>query len=275
MVTEEITNQNYEEYMDMVPHEFDNGLVSGRYFAIGAKLAGRVVGAAVWEAPDEKKLGTLHSIYVAPEARRLGTGTELLRALTEKIEENGLEGLEFSYVAEGDRLTLSPFFEKYKVELDISPCELGSVTLKEVLEAMTKKNIKAQNASGKRLSEIPKSEYPVIDKWMHRHIGECVTDYLSLGSAGYISMNNGNVESALLFSTEFEGVLNLTYAYAAKGSEVKLPGLMALAVLDLTRNPFADITIEMLLVNEASRKLYEGLFGPAPFKVSVVRGAFK
>ncbi len=274
MVTEVITKQNYEEYMDMIPHELDRGIVSDRYKAIGVKLVGRPVGAAVWEGPSDRERGSLLSLFVTPAARRLGGGTELFRTLIEKIREDGIEALEFSYVAEGDRLCLTPFFEKYEVALVTESCPLGRVNLKEVLESLTKKNIKAGNATGKKLSELSREERPVVDKWIHKHINEYLSDYLEEGSLGYVTMKEGNVESALLFSTEFKGTVNLSYTYAAKGGEVKLPGLMASAVLDFAKTLSGDTVFEMLLVNEASKRLYEGLFGPAPCEVEVVHGAF-
>ena len=273
MIAEEISSKNWNLYEDMIPREYARPALKGDYQALGVRILHRPCGAVVWKEPEDEEYGTLFSLYVAPEARRLGVGTELLRRMLEKTRAKNIPGLLFTYVFEGDRMGLSPFFDKYKVTMETETCPLGSVTIKEVLEAMVKKNIKESKADGIKLSDLRKQDYAVVDKWIYEHIHERLADYMTNGSWGYMSIKDGKVKTALLFSMEFVGTINLSFAFAAQGSEAKLPELMALAVSNLVRDYHADTVIEMLLVNEQSKKLYEGLFGDAPYEIDVVRGA--
>ena len=181
MRTENIGKQNWEKYKDMIPHEYDRGVIFGKYHALGVTMNDRAVGAILWEDPMEGDYGALLSLYVLPEARRLGAGTELMRSMLTMTREKKIPGLEFHYVEEGDRIALSPFFRKFRVPMEKETCPLGRVSLNDAMDVLMDRGLRSKDAGGVNIRSILREEHGMVDAFIHEHIHEHLEDYLVEG----------------------------------------------------------------------------------------------
>ena len=111
-----------------------------------AYFAQKLVGAVAWRPRD--KTAELLSIYVAPEARRLGIGTDLLRDAVQNMKKAGCSEIHFKYSEYGDRTALTPFFNNIGFETDVDEMLLGKKPLSEIIADAGKKGVGKAKGEG-------------------------------------------------------------------------------------------------------------------------------
>ncbi len=265
-----IDEKSISDYRDFIPSDFDEILFSENVVKIGMEFSGMPSGAIICKFTDDGKPAKLLSVYVLPEARRLGVGSSLIFAALKELADHGIERLAVKYTADGDRASLLEFLSSVGFEADSYETPIGSVTLSEASEKIGKVFAGAEE-QGKAISELSNAEKNVFVKVLGKTADIYSKDYLGRKPESFVIMRDNYIKSVLAFSGESEDRLNLDYAYSADPREFAM--LLKYALRKLGADYPGDTVIEMLLVNENSRELYERIFGKSEGSVSIVEGS--
>ena len=255
-----LTADNIHAYREVLPSQLDAQIQTGGARCIGAEFAGTPAGAAVWaELPDEDH-GKLLSVYVLPEARRLGIGWALVREVVQDMVKRGKKGISLQYSADGDRLGLAPFMNEVGLRTTVHPVALGRIRLGDVAEWFSK--FGEITPVGSALGDLAPDERGQVIRWIAGISGELPQTYLSGHPESFVVLRNHKVRAALLLREEQKPdgmVLSLDYAVSEDSRE--LMGLLRVAEQSLSGMYGPETPIEMLLMSRESERLYERLFG--------------
>ena len=178
--------------------------------------------------------------------------------------------LQFSYVATRDRVTLEPFFDALDIYVQRSDCPVGSVTLKDVREALDKKKLSKAGDGGLTFDELTFQEKGVVKNWIKSGFGVDIDSYTDTDVPCIFLLKDNEVEAALIMGDGGVGIIDLDLAYCKPGHEVLFATLLNKAVCELEKHFDDDIRIEMLLTTDEGAGLYSGLFGETAFSVPVM-----
>ena len=273
MRCENIDRDNFELYSEMIPGDLDEILFQKNIHSFGAVFAETPVGAVVWSEDEEDSYGRLMSIFVAPEARRLGVGTFLLEAVAKEMEAAGKEGITFKYSESGERRLLTLFFNISGFETDSFELPVGRISFLEAAKAL-KALPGSEKEAGTPVSKLAVKDRNALLTWIRKMSPENATEYSVMRPESFAVLDGGEVKGALLFSKEDESTLSLDYAYSSDPKS--LIGMLILALKTLAADYSKDTVIEMLLATDSGRGLYEKLFGPTEFfcKITECRQSF-
>ena len=264
MRTETITADKVNSYYNCIPEPFIEPIRQGKLLAVGGLFTDERQGAVVWEEREGGK-GILKSLFVLPEARRLGLGSLLLKPLKGKV-------LDFSYEATEDRANLEPFFDNNNIFYGRTDYPKGRLTVAEAMEALRKKKVDQAPFVGMFFDELLLEEKTAVQQWLAKTCQESQMDYTSLNPSSVYLLEDGEVKSAMLFSKAERGTLGVDYVFCVKGTEAKLAGMMKKAMQLMSRQFRPEAEITMLMTTEQGLKLYSGLFGEPNETIPVISG---
>lgn len=264
MRTEIITPDLVSSYYTSIPDPFLIPIKTGKMKAVGALFSESRRGAIVFQETEEGK-GILKSLYIVPEARRLGLGSMLLKSLAGRV-------WSFSYEATGERVSLAPFFDNNNIFYDRYDYPVGRVSVKKAIEALREKRVDKASMIGRYYDELVLEEKKEVIRWLAETCSESPVDYTSLNPASVFYLHDGKMKNALLFSRADRGNLGVDYVICAKGEEIRLAGMMSKAMQLLMRQFRPDAEITMMMTTEQGQKLYTGLFGETEETVPVISG---
>lgn len=263
---ESIDKDNYKLYAEMIPSDIDHILFHKNVHAYGAVFAETPVGVAVWSESDRDVFGRLLTLFVLPEARRMGIGSFLLETVMEKMREAGKEGICCKYSDTGDRAFLTPFLNEMGIETEVISVPVGRVKLLDAAKAV--KNIPgAGKETGVPSGRLSGREKNCVCRWIEELSGGDATAYLSGQPESFFVLEGDEVKSALLFSKEDEETLSLDYALSSDPKS--LVGLLSSAVIEYANRYSKDTWIDMLLTTDSGQGLYQKLFGETYLRTRV------
>lgn len=275
MSVEIIRNSKALKYKDFIPGEFMEGVMTGQLQAIGGFFADDRAGALVYEKEDD--LIIIRSIYVAPEFRRLGVGTELFEELPEgKIS--------VTYEAVDDRVTLEPFFEAVDVELERLDVPFADFTVGRARNALKRLNADRAGEIGSFLDELTPSQENVVLSWFSDEFGEEGLDRTTYDSASIFYLEKGEVKGAIFIRRDEpsdydivvngpdsppDDLLDIDYIFCNSSNKKALPAMMNKLIKRLSNEHKDTSRIQGLIMNDSGLNMYRVLFGDAAVSIPV------
>ena len=248
----------YEEVEELIPAEYRKMLAKRELYGGAANFVFENVGAIAWK-PDGD-MGEILSLYVLPEARRLGVGAFLLQSAVRDMQKKGCKGVSFKYNENDERALLTSFFNDNGFETDVTSFPLGKKSLSEVKEAANKKGLDKVGETGTLVYDLTNPTRAEVRKEIGRISGEEPDVYDRQWPGTYVVLEDNGVKAAAFLREESKVVISLDYL-VNNGSPKDLAGLMGTVVNRLTGHYDPETSVEMLLATEHGEKLYEGLFG--------------
>ena len=273
MRCETLTGQALQEYRYLIPGELFGRINEDTFRVTGIRLFNEPCGALVWEKDPSKDTGRLLCIYVEPSCRRIGAGRKLLETVEKDMAEEGIKELDFLFAVTGDRSMLVPFFDDTDVETEILEFPAGTQRLRDIVASIEKKGLDMAKPNGKTIGELENNEKNIVKAWLWENFSEELLSFEGEYPPSFVSLEDGTVRSALLFSEGSEGVLELNYVY---GKDTKsLMGLINLAADTMAGIYPANTLIETMLTNKKAIALYTNLFGEPDESMAICNGKIK
>lgn len=261
------------EWAGTIPEELfiDLMLQKNRYFAAGVTFMDEIAGAVCWE--ESEAAWTLRSIYVFPEFRRLGLGTELMDYVTNRMEKKQGRTMTVSYYNDDDLVMLSPFLTHCGINMELVELPAGSTDVQTVAQHLQLKNLEKKIGRYSKLSDLTQKERQLCDSWMLGNLGVHIDAYENVKPASYALLDGRNVLGILLFR-EVDEVIRLEYCKVKSEAIVRVIPLMALAAENLSRQYAGKTKLEMILSSDQAINLYSRLIGGATEKTSICCGYY-
>ncbi|MCR5403358.1 MAG: GNAT family N-acetyltransferase [Butyrivibrio sp.] len=263
-----ITKKNLNDFESMIPRELHEAVAAEKVSAIGMKFSGMEAGAAVWTDNPGDDYGTLLSLFVPPEFRGLDVGHCLLQEAIFDMGAAKKAGITFKYEDEGQRRTLTPFFNSFGFRTDVFETPLGRITLKEASDRIESTFGKVEQL-GEAIKRLGGDDQRIASEYITSLYGAESRLYFSSKPDSFIIIDKGKAKGVLLFSEEEETVLSLDYAFSK--SPKHLAGLLKYAIMSLSENYAPETKVEMLLTTPEGMNLFKGLFGEANDIVRIAR----
>lgn len=226
------------------------------YYAVGITFMNKIAGAVCWEEEDGS--WELQSIYIFPEYRRLGLGSELVAVLAERMATKSCNLLTVAYEEEDERITLQPFFTYCGFRMEPVEMMVGITDVGTVRKRLEDPRLVRKLGRCLRMHQLTSRERRLCDQWLMKVMGEHVDAYEVKKPASYVIFDKESVAGILLFSEE-EDVISLDYFKVRSDSAVRVLPLLATAASDLHRQYPPDTRVEMILSNDHVRSLYARL----------------
>ncbi len=270
MRCEALKGQALREYSSLIPGELFVKVNEDTCHVLGIRLFGEPCGACVWEEDLSGNTGRLLSIYVDPPCRRIGAGRKLLETVGKDMAENGIKELDFIFAVTGDRGMLVPFFEDTDVETQILGFPSGTQRLRDIIASLERKGLDMAKPNGKTIGELDRNEKNIVQTWLWENFSERSESFEGDYPPSFVSVEDGVVRAALLFSKEAGGVLGLDYVY--EKDTKSLMGLINLAADTMSGLYPANTPVNIMLTNSRSVSLYTALFGKTGESLAVCSG---
>lgn len=256
----DLNKENLIEWAGSIPEEVFVELMMGNphYHGAGVTFMDQVAGAVCWE--ENQSVWKLQSIYIFPEHRRLGLGSELMDYLFEKMEEAGCNKLIVNYENDGERITLQPFLRYNGFDVDYLEMDLGRTNLQTIWERLKPFRLAKKLGTYSKICELKGLEKEICEQWMFKKIGEHVEEYDGTKPFSYVIINKMKVAGILLLK-EQEGVISVDYFKIKEHSVTRALPLLAAALEDLCKQYPMDTEMEMVLTNEKAVNLYLRIAG--------------
>ncbi len=267
-----LDQKNADKYLDMIPSDYVEHIFSEDTICMGMEYLDIPSGVIICRCKDDNKPAKLLSIYVKPEARRLGIGTALFLALVKELAHRKKESLTFRFQESGDRVSLVPFLTEMGCDADVFGVPVGTVSLSEAEEKINRV-FEGAEEKGSAIDDLSNADKNIVIKLLGRTADIHTMDYLSGKPESFVIMKDGIIRATLMFSEENEKLLNLDYAYACEPVEFAM--ILKCAVKRLREAYPSDTVIEMLLMNDSSRGLYGRLFGETEEYIDIAEGELK
>ena len=254
-----------------IPQELFVELMNRRegLYALGVRFLDEAQGALVWEE-DEQNVA-LESIYVRPQARRLGLGKALIQRFVRETWREGRE-IRISYVEEGERRLLTPFLENSGFFIDTAAFPTGAVPLQRLNEELLPQL--GTNRSGTRpLYQLSARERGVCEKWLKEQLALPMKPYLVTEPASFAVIKSGEVQGAVLLRRQDEGII-LDYCWIMQSNPLILARLLACAIEHLDEFYAPETIVRMTLSTTQARVLFERLFGQTEETTSFCSGVY-
>ncbi len=269
-----ITKDNLKNFAGMLPVEVLQGVALGNVSAIGMKFSEMEAGAAAWVEVPGDSYGRLVSLFVPPEFRDLDVGHVLLQEVIMEMGGAKKEGISFRYQEEGDRKTLTPFFNVFGFQTDVTDIPLGQVTLKDAKKRIdeTFKNI---DEAGVTIQSLRGEDRRMVADHIRGISGLDPSEYLNGSPDSFVILEDKKIKGLLLFSLQEDWTLNLDYFFSRNPKD--MAGMLKNAITQLLNDFNSNTNVEMLLTTQEGQKLYNGLFGEPGMTVRVAecRQSFK
>lgn len=262
-----------DEAIRFLPTEYHSAFKKNLLSGAVAYFAGRPVGEVAWKKADET--GELLSIFVAPEARRLGAGTGLLGQAILDMQNDGLKEIHFKFGDYGDRTALLPFFNDSGFYTDVDELPLGKKTISEIRDAIYKKGVDKAGEEGVCLFDLDGMEKAAVRNALFEVCGIDLDIYDRQWPGTYVILEDKKVRAAAFLREENDKCLSLDYLFN-HGSPKDLACLMENIIKRVSEYYPDDTVVEMLLATSSGEKLYEAMFGEADstFRMASCRQSF-
>ena len=262
MSTEIISSKNIRYFKSLMPDELGQDVKDGLISGIGAWFADEPAGVILYRGQGSEQADLLY-IYVEPEYRRLGVGSELIEA-TECTYFN------FIYEATGDRVTLEPFFDAVDIMTERVDYPFSELSLKQIKEEFLKHSVLKAQKKGSFFDEMESDEKAVVSKWMMDEYGVSITGYSTDKPKSIFSVRDGHTDSAVLLSEMNDDTLNLDYIYSARKNKGELLGMLHRAFRKALSDYGTESYIRMMPKTDDGMNLYNKLFGEVTDTVPVI-----
>lgn len=259
------------EWAACIPQELFVELMNRRegLYALGVRFLDEAQGALVWEEDEQSVV--LESIYVRPQARRLGLGKALMQRFVRETWREGGE-IRISYVEEEERRLLTPFLENSGFFIDTAAFPAGAVTLRRLNEELLPQL--GTNRSGIRpLYQLSARERSVCEKWLKEQLALPMKPYLVTEPASFAVIRGGEVQGAVLLRRQDEGI-TLDYCWIMQSNPLILAKLLACAIEHLDEFYAPETIVRMTLSTTQARALFERLFGQTEETTSFCSGVY-
>ncbi len=224
----------------------------------------------------------LRSLYVAPEFRRLGVGTELMDALPEGR-------LTFTYEATDDRVTLEPFFDAVDVETERLDIPFGEFYVVDAIEMLEQKYPHGEETEALFYEDLTMGQSKVAEGWLEASFGARGLYDQVYDRRCIFLLSENSVKAAMIIrevepsdfdvlsldeGEEPEKTFFLDYLFCEPGQMKQLPGMMKKLAERLYRDQGANARMQAFLMNREGQRLYASLFGEPEIEIPlIVRGA--
>ena len=269
----ELNKENLIEWAGSIPEEIFVKLMIGNphYCGAGVTFMDQVAGAVCWE--ENQSVWKLQSIYIFPEHRRLGLGSELMDYLFGRMEEAACSKLVVNYEDEGEQITLQPFLTYNGFDVERLEMDLGRSNLQTISDGLKPFRLAKKLGNYSRISELKGLEKAICEQWMFKKLGEHVEDYAARKPFSYVIINKMKVAGMLLLK-EQEGLISVDYFKVKEHSVTRALPLLAAALEDLSKQYPMNTEVEMVLTNEKAVNLYLRIAGENIEKTNECVGVF-
>lgn len=229
--------------------------------ALGVSFLEEAQGALVWE--ERPQGAEIKSLYIRPEARRLGLGSALLRHLQGELRKKWGDGAELlvSYIEDGERELLTPFLAQGGFLMEQVRCPMGEVALTELQNVLLPR-LGGARGNVKPLCQLPPKTHRICAQWLEEQLAAQLTPYLGKRPESFISLKEDEVQGAVLLREQENGI-SLDYCYAQTSQPQVLALLFEEAITHLAALYGPDTQIRMTLSTPQAQTLFEKLFGKA------------
>ena len=262
------------KWAGVVPEELFVELMMERdnRFACGVTFMDQVAGAVCWE--ENGAIWKLQSIYIFPEFRRLGLGSELIHELEKRLWNKKGKKLTVTYGDEDELVMVSPFLTYCGFEMEEVDIPEGITTLEGILEGLKSNGILDKTGKCTRLYQLTAKDRNVCRALILKELGENMDNYLFRKPASYAVMDQNEVIGLLLFREEGDHLV-LDYCKIKRASAARMLPLFAAAANDLSSKYPPDTKVSMILSNEAAVNLYSRLVGNTYQDATLINGCFE
>ncbi|MCR5097878.1 MAG: GNAT family N-acetyltransferase [Lachnospiraceae bacterium] len=274
MIIRDFKTASAEEAIINLPAEYHSAFKKKELSGAVAYFAGKPVGTVAWKKADDAA-GELLSLYVAPEARRLGIGTGLLGYSVIEMQKAGLKEIKFKYSDYGDRTSLTPFFNDSGFETDVDEMPLGRMKLSDIRTAAKKKGIDKARDEGDCIFDLDGKVKAAARNALSQVCGVDLDIYDRQWPGTYVLMDGNNVKTAAFLREEDDNLISLDYLLNS-GSPENLASLIEKILNRISEHYSDDTEVEMLLATGSGAKLYEAMFGKthATYRMASCRQPF-
>ena len=229
--------------------------------ALGVSFLEEAQGALVWG--ETVQGAEIRSLYIRPDARRLGLGSALLRCLWRELQKKQSDGAELliSYIEDGERSLLTPFLAESGFLMEQARFPQGEVTLAQLQETLLPR-LGGARGNVKPLYQLLPKFQRICAQWLKEQLGAQLTPYLGKRPESFIFIEKDEVQGAALLR-EQENAISLDYCYVKTNQPQTLALLFSQAITHLGTLYAPDTQIRMTLSTPQAQKLYEKLFGTA------------
>ncbi len=253
MESRRLNQAELEAAMHLIPESARRILPERNTEVLGAEFLEEICGVLVWEASGPE--GILHSLYVAPEARRLGLGTSLMQLLSREMLRLKVESCDFGFDVTDETEGMLPFLASVGAFYETMELPMGTVTAGEGRAALERFGFgNAGCESVRNIRELSGSETGILSEWMREHTEQSLLPYLSGMGLSQVSLRGGKVDGVLLVSD----ALRFDYLWCDPESSPKvMAGLLwgAFAQMKQMQVP-DDAELTMLLATPESQQLF-------------------
>lgn len=259
------------EWAACIPQELFVELVNrrGGHYALGILFLGEAQGALIWADNDQGVL--LESLYVRPQARRLGLGKALVQRFLREVRQGGRR-ITVSYVEQGERRLLTPFLQDSGFMIDRVDFPAGAVRLRRLTEDLLPQ-LGTDRSGIRPLYQLSARERSVCEEWLQEQLGQPLKPYLVTEPASFAAMKNGEVWGAVLLRRQGEE-MNLDYCWIRQSNPMVLAKLLACAIEHLDALYAPETVVRMTLSTAQAQTLFGRLFGQTEEKTSFCNAAY-
>lgn len=254
-----LSAEDVVEWAACIPQELFTELLRQKkgLHAIGVSFLEEAQGALVWEETEQGVL--LESLYVRPQARRLGLGSALLRQLFGEAKRLGARAVSVLYTEEGERRMLTPFLAQSGFVLDAFSFPAGHVTLGRLTAELLGK-LGKDRTQVRPVCALSVPEQRACAQWLERQLNAPLTPYLGEEPASFAVIRGREVQGAVLVRRQ-EDELSLDYCWVMQNQPVVLAKLLACSIEQLSGLYAPETVVRMTLATEQAQKLFCRLFG--------------
>ena len=272
-----LTDANIEEYLPLIPPDLPNMELRALHF-MGVSVLEQPAGILIFKESKKSGEGDLLYLYVRPEFRGIGAGSELFSLLKETMRTSGTTTLFINYSAEkgNDTALLTSFLIKEGCDLESLELKKGYVYLSEAIQSLSEHGlIKSEGKNLQLLRKLPDRRKNQIRLWIEDHLSIDARPYFTDESLSLAALENDTINGIILV-LNVKDQLRMDYLYTEKKSPVSLVTcLIASAAREAERRfDMDDPLIEAILQNEQTRRVWTMLFGEPSFNESYISGEF-
>lgn len=161
--------------------------------ALGVSFLEEAQGALVWG--ETVQGAEIRSLYIRPDARRLGLGSALLRCLWRELQKKQSDGAELliSYIEDGERSLLTPFLAESGFLMEQARFPQGEVTLAQLQETLLPR-LGGARGNVKPLYQLLPKFQRICAQWLKEQLGAQLTPYLGKRPASFIFIEKDEVQ---------------------------------------------------------------------------------
>ena len=188
-----LDQNSLSDWAGFLPEEMFIELMNGsrHMYALGVEFLDEPQGAMCWEEKEDEWI--LNSIYIHPQSRRLGLGSELIAALSEKMKNKNCQELSVSYEQAGERETLTPFLRQCGFMMETMELPLGVTALADAIASLQEHHAFKKKGRVKSFVQLSKRERYLCNQWMSEEIGERITSYIQESPSSFVLLKDDEI----------------------------------------------------------------------------------